>query len=47
MARLTASQTFNWFVTAGVVTLTSPGDQTNTEGDIVSLQLSAPTGIPA
>jgi len=38
---LTAQQTFNWFVTSGVVTLTSPGDQTNTEGDNVSLQLSA------
>jgi hypothetical protein len=38
---LTASQTFNWFVTSGVVTLTSPGDQTNNEGDNVSLQLSA------
>jgi hypothetical protein len=38
---LTASQTFNWFVTAGVVTLTNPGAQTNNEGDTVSLQLSA------
>ncbi len=38
---LTASQTFNWFVTANAVTLTSPGDQTNNEGDAVSLQLSA------
>jgi hypothetical protein len=38
---LHASQTFNWFVTANVVTLTSPGDQTKSEGDNVSLQLSA------
>jgi hypothetical protein len=38
---LTASQTFNWFVTGAPVTLTSPGDQTNSEGDVVSLQLSA------
>jgi hypothetical protein len=38
----TASQTFNWFVTnPDSVTLTNPGDQTNTEGDTVSLQLSA------
>jgi hypothetical protein len=38
---LNASQTFNWTVTAGPVTLTNPGDQSSSEGDNVSLQLSA------
>jgi flagellar basal body rod protein FlgB len=38
---LTTSQTFNWFVSGNPVTLTSPGDQTNSEGNSVSLQLSA------
>jgi hypothetical protein len=38
---LTASQTFKWFVTKSTVTLTNPGSQTNTEGNTVSLQLSA------
>jgi len=38
---LSASQTFSWFVSKNVVTLSSPGDQTNTEGDTVSLQLAA------
>jgi hypothetical protein len=38
---LSASQAFNWTVTQDVVTLTNPGDQTSSEGDSVSLQLSA------
>jgi hypothetical protein len=38
---LSVSQTFNWLVTQDVVTLTNPGDQTSSEGDSVSLQLSA------
>jgi uncharacterized repeat protein (TIGR01451 family) len=37
-----ASLTFSWTVNAaGTVTLTNPGDQTNNEGDAVSLSLSA------
>jgi hypothetical protein len=38
---LSASQTFNWTVSKDAVTLTSPGNQSNKEGDGVSLQLSA------
>jgi hypothetical protein len=41
---LSASQTFNWTVTNGAVTVTQPSDQTNTEGDAVSLQISASSG---
>lgn len=36
-----ASQTFKWYVSKEQVKLTNPGDQINTEGDTVSLQLSA------
>jgi hypothetical protein len=36
-----ASQTFSWAVSPVTVSLTSPGDQTNYDGDTVSLQLSA------
>ncbi len=36
------SQTFTWTVSAaGAVTLTNPGNQSNSEGDTVSLQLAA------
>jgi hypothetical protein len=38
---LQASATFNWYVTSGAVTVVNPGDQTNAEGDTVSLQVSA------
>jgi hypothetical protein len=38
---LSASQTFNWTVTNGAVTVTQPSDQTNTEGNAVSLQIPA------
>jgi hypothetical protein len=41
---LSVTQTFNWFVTKGSLTLTNPGDQSNNEGDNVSLQLSATGG---
>jgi len=41
---LSATQTFEWFVTKGSLTLTNPGDQSNNEGDSVSLQLSATGG---
>ncbi len=37
---VSTSQTFNWTVNP-VVTLTAPADQTNNEGDSVSLQMSA------
>ena len=36
----TASQTFAWNIT-GKVTITNPGDQTNSEGDTVALSISA------
>ena len=36
---LSASQGFSWFVADGLATLPTPADQTNTEGDAVSLQL--------
>src|SRR5207244_301859 len=37
-----ASQTFSWTVNAaGTVTVTNPGDQTSSEGDSVSLAISA------
>ncbi len=35
------SQTFNWYVAKDVVTVTNPGDQTNAEGNTVSLPVSA------
>jgi cyanophycinase-like exopeptidase len=40
---LSSSQTFNWTVSAANVApvLTSPGNQTNAAGDVVSLQLAA------
>ena len=41
----TASQTFNWTVgAAGTVTMVNPGDQTNAEGDSVSVAVSASGG---
>jgi len=41
----TASDTFSWTITAaGTVMLTTPGDQSNSEGDSVSLSLSASGG---
>jgi hypothetical protein len=38
---LSSSDTFTWTVTTGGVTVTSPGDQNNSEGDSVSLQIAA------
>ena len=38
---LTDSQTFNWYVTNAQVVVTNPGDQTNSEADVVSLQIAA------
>ena len=38
---LTDSQTFNWYVTNAQVVVTNPGDQTNNEADVVSLQIEA------
>jgi uncharacterized protein (TIGR03000 family) len=40
-ADVSASQTFSWAVSPVTVSLTSPGDQTNSDGDTLSLQLSA------
>jgi hypothetical protein len=42
---LHASQTFNWFVDANPVSLTSPGDQSGSDGGTVSLHLSALTAV--
>jgi hypothetical protein len=38
---LTASQSFSWSVTNGPPSVTYPGNQTNAQGDTVSLQISA------
>jgi hypothetical protein len=42
---LNASRTFNWTVTNGALTVTQPSDQSNTEDDAVSLQISANSGF--
>ena len=38
---LTTSQTFHWFVTGTDLVINNPGDQTNSEGDAVSLPIDA------
>ncbi|HVS40443.1 MAG TPA: putative Ig domain-containing protein, partial [Gemmataceae bacterium] len=44
---LTASQSFNWFIVGSYLTIDNPGDQTNSEGDTVSLPIEAafPGGV--
>ena len=38
---LTASQTFHWFIVGSDLAINNPGDQTNSEGDTVSLPITA------
>ena len=45
MVLIRAVDTFNWTISAsGTITMTTPSDQTNTEGDSVSLSISASGG---
>src|SRR5205807_2410999 len=38
---LSSSQSFAWFISNGVITVSPPDDQTNAEGDSVALTVSA------